>query len=82
MFSLTAQNITEGGEQMRDWMKNARVEKGFTQLQVAEKIGITEGYYSLIENGERMKSLDLTFAKKLAELFGMTVQQVIEKERI
>ena len=82
MFSLTAQNITEGGEQMRDWMKNARVEKGFTQLQVAEKIGITEGYYSLIENGERMKSLDLTFAKRLAELFGMTVQQVIEKERI
>ena len=34
-------------------LKKARKSFGLTQLQVAEKVGITSNYYSMIERGEK-----------------------------
>lgn len=65
---------------MRDWLKTARADKQLTMKQAADQIGISESYYFLIENGERKKNLDLALVKKLAEVFGMTVQQIAEME--
>lgn len=65
---------------MRDWMVKARKSKGLTMKQVAASLGITEGYYSLIESGERQKSLDMTTATKLASVFGMSIQAVVDAE--
>lgn len=65
---------------MRKWMKETRKKLGLTQAQAAESLGITEGYYLMIENGDRQKSLDLAFVQKLSKLFGMTVQQIADAE--
>lgn len=38
-------------------LKSIRLEKGWTQQYVADKLGITKGSYSNIENGVRDPSL-------------------------
>lgn len=65
---------------MRGWMLTARKAKGLTMKQAASELEITEGYYSLIESGERQKSLDMTMASKLSKLFGMTIQEIVDAE--
>lgn len=65
---------------MREWMKEARTRKGLTQLQVAKELDMSEGYYSYIESGSRQKSMDVVLATKLAKVFDMQVQQIIELE--
>ena len=49
---------------MRYWLKKIREQMGLTQEQLAEKIGISQNYYSWIESGERRPSPDT--AKKIA----------------
>lgn len=67
---------------VRDWMKEKRKQSGLTMAEAAERLGITESYYSLIEKGQRQGSLDITFAQKLSKLFGMTVQQIVDAENM
>ncbi|WP_416144949.1 helix-turn-helix transcriptional regulator [Planococcus koreensis] len=42
---------------MREWLKNKRIEAGFTQEQVAKKAGIARTTYAMIEQGERDPSV-------------------------
>lgn len=65
---------------MRDWLLKARKEKNLTQLQVAEKLGVSESYYNYIENGTRQKKMDLPIASKLSEILGISVKQIIKLE--
>ena len=65
---------------MREWLRDARTKKQLTMKQTAEKIGISESYYFLIEQGERKKNLDLALVRKLCDTFGFTIQQVAEME--
>lgn len=65
---------------MRDWLKTARDEKGYTMAQMGEKIGISESYYSLIERGERQKNMDITLVCKLSEIFSIPIDEIIRKE--
>ncbi len=44
----------------------ARLEKGFTQAELAEKVGTTKSYISKIENN--MKEVRLSTLKKIVEL--------------
>ena len=37
---------------MRKWLKDIRLAKGLSQLDVAKKVHITFQYYSYIENGD------------------------------
>lgn len=48
-------------------LKQSRVEVGFTQKQVAEKLDKLQSYVSKSESGERR--LDVTELKKFAELY-------------
>lgn len=66
---------------MRDWMIDARKNANLTQSQIASQLGISEGYYSYIESGERQKKMDITFAVKLAEVLGLPIQTVIDYEK-
>ena len=45
---------------MREWLINLR--GNIPQSEIAEKIGITQQYYSYIENGERQKKMDISVA--------------------
>ena len=65
---------------MRGYLKELRAQKGFTQIEVAKKLDVSESYYSLIESGARKQEMPLSFAQKISAVFGVTVDFVIEKE--
>lgn len=65
---------------MRDWLQSARKEKGLTQKEVAEKLMVSEAYYSYIESGDRQKRMDLTLAVKLSGIFGIPIERIVELE--
>lgn len=50
------------------FLKALRTEKNFTMRQVCEVVGISEGFYSMIESGERRPSVET--AKKIAAVLG------------
>ena len=62
---------------MRKWLKEARTKKDLTMKQIAVELGITESYYSLIENGDRQKMMDISLAKKLSEILDIPVEKII-----
>ena len=72
--------LRNGGEQMRDWLKEKRTDRGFTMSQMASKLDITESYYSMIEAGERQKKMDVALAAKLSAVFDMPLKQIVEFE--
>lgn len=53
---------------MREWLVQLRKHKGFTQLEAAEKAGISRSYYSGIELGTR--NVPVKTAKKVAAVLG------------
>lgn len=65
---------------MRDWLKEKRIESGYTMAQMASKLDITEAYYSLIESGERQKKMDVAIAAKLSAVFGIPLKQIVKFE--
>lgn len=69
------------GEQMRDWLLNARRERGLTQLDVAKKLDISEAYFNYIENGERQKKMDIALASKLSMILDIPLAEIIEFEK-
>lgn len=67
---------------MREWLKEARIKAGMSQQEAANKLQLTRQYYSLIECGQRQKSLDILLAKKLGNLFNMTLDQIADYDEI
>lgn len=49
-------------------------------LDMAEKLGISESYYCLIENGERQKRMDISLLIKLADALEMPITEVVALE--
>ena len=65
---------------MREWLYEARTNAKMTQADVAEKLCITESYYSLIENGERQKKMDVTLVAKLSDIFKIPADKIVQYE--
>ena len=65
---------------MRTWLKDLRISRNMTQKEMAKAIGITEAYYSLIENGQRQKKMDVTILAGIAKATGTSVGRVAVKE--
>ena len=65
---------------MREWLREMRTKSGITQGKMAEELHITQSYYSMIEDGERQKKLDLTLAAKLAVIFSVPIEQIVQLE--
>lgn len=65
---------------MRDWLKEKRTQKNMTAGDMAKAVGISEGYYSRIESGERQRKMDIRLAMKLANVLGMSLQEIVDKE--
>lgn len=70
-----------GGDSVRKYLKELREERKMTQQAIADYLGISQNYYTYIENGERQKSLDLAYASKLAELFNVSVDWIAKQEQ-
>lgn len=76
----TQQNVLKGGVNMRKWLKEKRINKGMSQQNVAEKLGITQQYYNLIENAERKKELDVSLLTKLSGIFEISIEEIVRLE--
>lgn len=63
---------------MREWLIALRGSE--SQDDVAKKLGITQQYYSYIENGERQKKMDIQICEKIAQVFGISVAEIIAYE--
>jgi len=66
---------------MREYLKKLREEHGYTMQTVADKLGISKQYYQRIEVGDRQQNMDITLAVKLSDIFGVTIQKIIEEEQ-
>ncbi len=62
----------------RIWFKQTREEKGFTQEELAAKIGITRQHIGLIENGVVAPSVEV--AKKIAAVLGFNWTRFYEDD--
>ena len=49
--------------------------------EVAEKLGIRESFYYLIETGEGLYKMPILFARKIAPILGVSVELIREKEK-
>lgn len=55
-------------------LKNFRESQGLKQFEAAERLGITNDYLSMIENGKRTPGNKLTF--KMAELYAVKPEDI------
>jgi len=62
---------------MREWLKNKRIDSKKTMKCIADEAGISECYYSQIENGTR--NVPVKTAKKIAEVLDFDWQKFFEE---
>ncbi len=48
---------------MREWLKNLRIQLDMSQQELADKVGVSREYITMIENNERTPSV--VIAKKI-----------------
>ena len=70
----------EGAEKVRQYLKKLREEKGLTQQEVAEQMGIGQSYYSDIELAVKQTDMSLSTIQKLCKVFDLPVERIIEEE--
>ena len=63
-----------------EFLKRLRKEHGLTQVQLGEKIGVTNKTVSRWENGEYLPSVDML--KILSEEYGVTINEILNGERL
>ena len=66
---------------MRVWLRDARIAKGMTMKQIADKLNISESYYCSIENGYRQRDMDISLAVKISETLEISVKQILQNEQ-
>lgn len=65
---------------MRYWLKELRENKGYTQQNVAESMGVTKQYYQQIEARDRQQKLNIETLQKIASLFNVSMDFIIQSE--
>lgn len=65
---------------MREWLKKLRLKRNLSQQNVADELGITQQYYNLIENGERQSKMTIDTAQKLAKIFDVPLDFILQNE--
>lgn len=61
---------------MKNHLRILRAERGWSQAQLAERLGVSRQTINAIETGRYDPSLPLAF--KMARLFGQLIEQVFE----
>lgn len=64
----------------RQYLVDLRKRRNESQQEVADSIGISRQYYSLIEAGERQKQMDITLATRLARHFSVDLAVIVSGE--
>lgn len=66
---------------MRKWLRVLRENKGLSQTNMAEKLGLSRQGYSNIESGKRQADLNLSITSKLANIFGISIDEIVQMEK-
>ena len=53
-------------------LRDLRTAKGYSQCDIAKALGVSQGYYSKVENGTKKPNIDVLFA--LASLYGTSCE--------
>lgn len=65
----------------RLWLKNLRKKNKITQAEMADLLGISQNFYSNIENGKRRKKLPMDMAASIAAIFDITLNEIWKSEQ-
>ncbi len=69
------------GRDMRTYLKNFREQNKLSQQNVALKIGLSQQYYNYIEKGVRQKDMSLSVMERLAKVFNLSLETIIDAEK-
>ena len=58
-------------------LRKARLDKGLTQLELADKAGVSVNHYAQIERGEKNPSV--TTLTNIVEVLGLTPNDILKK---
>jgi DNA-binding XRE family transcriptional regulator len=61
---------------MRIWLRELRNKKNLSQATLAKEIGISQNYYSDIENGHKQTDMNLSIAAKIADFFNIPLSEI------
>ena len=67
---------------MRPWLKSIRVDRGYTQNQVAEMVGISRCFYTQLESMHPRKGLRPKTAKSIGRVLGFDWSWFYQEEKI
>lgn len=65
---------------MRTWLNKLRTANKLTMADMANRLGISLPYYSLIESGQRQKDMNLALAAKIAKVGGVTLDEIARSD--
>jgi Predicted transcriptional regulators len=65
---------------MRDWLKEARKKEGLTMKALGEKLGVSESYYCMIENGARQIRMDMALAARISKELNISLDIISKYE--
>lgn len=65
---------------MREWLYRERVDRRKTMKDMAKALGVSEGYYCLIEQGKRCPSLSVLQIRNLSKALGFPMMLAVDAE--
>lgn len=65
----------------RQYLIDLRAQRNESQQDVADGIGVSRQYYSLIEDGSRQKRMDISLAAMLAAHFKSPIASIVQREQ-
>lgn len=65
----------------REYLKKMRNEMGLTMQAMGDALGMSRQYYNLIETGVSQKRMDITLVRKIADIFGVTLEDIARFEQ-
>lgn len=65
----------------REYLKKMRTEMGLTMQDMGDALGMSRQYYNLIETGVSQKRMDITLVRKIADIFGVTLEDIARFEQ-
>ena len=66
---------------MRNWLRDARIKRGISQEYVSKEIGVSRAHYTRIENGYRQQKMTIEMAQKLAKVFDISIDTILQNEK-
>ena len=65
---------------LRSYLKDLRRSKSLTQAELAKRTGVSQNYYSDLENGKKGKKMSIALLERLANAFQVSPESMIEAE--